>query len=136
MADQEQDKRAASELHQQVPGNFVRSDDFQARYANNIQFQPNELDLKMLFGEVDVPALQVEQHTAIVMTWLQAKIMHHYLTINLTIHEMTLGKIQGSPAVFPGEPQPPTGELADNPIALAIYEYMKKARAEFIESVK
>lgn len=136
MADQEKDKQAASKLHQQVPGNFIRSADFQAVYTNNIQFQPNELDLKMICGEVDVPALRVEQHTAINMTWLQAKIMHHYLTINLTIHEMTIGKIHGSPATFPAEPTPPTGEFANNPVALAVYEYMKKARAEFIKSLE
>jgi hypothetical protein len=136
MADQDQNKQAHDPMHQQVPGQFVRADDFQTLYANNIQFQPNELDLKLVFGEVDTSVLQVNQHTAIIMSWLQAKLMLHYLTINLTVHELANGKIHGSPAVFPMEPQPPTGELATNPTALAIYEYMKKARTEFIESLQ
>lgn len=130
----DQDKSSALIQPIQVP--FVNSPDFQSLYANNVQFQPNEIDLKLLFGEIDTSKMVVEHHTAITMTWLQAKLLLHFLGMQVHVYEMTHGRIRGSPAVYPAEPQPPTGELAGDRTALKIFEYMKSNRDQFVETLK
>jgi hypothetical protein len=117
---------------------FERDEDYEALYANNIQFQPSEWDLKVIFGELDFhdDKLAVKQHTSIAMPWLQAKIMHYFLTLQLGVYEMSHGKIKVPSTVLPIEPQPPTGELENDPMAKQIYEYIKKVREQFLESLK
>ncbi len=114
----------------------VRHENFESWYSNNIQFQPSEWDLRMTFGEVDFANWAVQQHTAMTVSWLQAKIMHHFLTVQLAIHELSHGKIPVPASVFPPEPQPPEGILADDPGSQQIYELIKKLRERFIESLK
>jgi hypothetical protein len=136
MPDQDKPELSQPGLIQPIQVPFIKSEDFQSLYANNVQFQPNEIDIKLLFGEMDTSKLVIEHHTAITMTWLQAKLMLHFLQLQVQVYEMSHGRIQGSSAVYPPEPQPPAGELADNPEALKIYEYLKSDRDQFIETLK
>jgi len=75
-----------------------RHEDFTSLYANNVQFEVSTWDLKMVFGELDQSdppgKSKVIQHTAMTVTWLQAKIMAYYLNANILLHEADYGKIQ------------------------------------------
>jgi len=128
----------APELHTplQAPLRVSRHENFESWYANNIQLIPSEWDLRMLFGEVDFTQMIVQQHTAMTVTWLQAKLLLYFLTVQVGIYELMHKKIDVPPSVQPIDPQPPTGEIANDPDAQKVYEYMKKLRAQFIDSLK
>ena len=115
---------------------FKRHENFESWYSNNVQIQPTEWDLKLFFGEMEVQdrTVFVQQHTAIVQSWLQVKIMHYFLTLQLGAYELTHGKIPVPQSVIPAEPVPPSGDL-DTPDTRTLYEYMKKVRDEFIASL-
>ena len=111
---------------------FVRHENFESWYANNIQFIPSAWDLRMVFGELDVQDGNgfVRQHTAMTVSWVQAKLMIYFLSLQVYVHELTEGKIAIPPGALPPEPTPPTGELETDPIAIQVYEQIKKAREE------
>ena len=124
---------------QPQPIEFVRHENFESWHANNIQFYPSEWDLKLVFGELDWPKggnVVVQQHTAMTLSWLQAKIFQYFLTLNLALYEMQHGKIKVPAAVMPPEAQPPTGDLANDPAALKFYEFVKATREQFVEALK
>ena len=114
-----------------------RGEDYESLYANNVQYQPSEWDLRITFGELDQDnhGAFIEQHTAISIPWLQAKITLYFLALQVGVFELAHGKILVPPAVIPPEPTPPTGDLQDNPLANQIYEYVKKMRQQFVESL-
>jgi hypothetical protein len=87
-----------------------------------------------MFGEVDSDekGLFVDQHTSISMPWLQAKIMHYYLTLQLGYYEIGHGKIQVPISVQPPEAEPPTGDLVNDASAMGLYEMVKAKRAELL----
>lgn len=128
MPEQEQEQEETTD------GFFRRHQDYVTLYANNVQFQPWEWDLRITFGELDVHKnkLVVEQHTAINVSWLQAKLMLYFLQLQVGIHEMANGKIKIPYGVFPPEPTPPTGDIANDPAALRVYEYIRDRRAELV----
>src|SRR5690242_17810640 len=87
---------------EQIKTSFHRGENFESLYSNNVQFQPFEWDLKILFGELDVQPnketgdneLIIDQHTAITIPWIQAKLAIYFLTLQVGIHEMTNGKLR------------------------------------------
>ena len=116
---------------------FVRHENFESWYANNVQFFPSAWDLRMVFGELDMrdgDAI-VQQHTAMTVGWVQAKLMNYFMSLQLGVHEMTQGKIEIPPGALPPEPTPPTGDMENDPIAIQVYEYIKKAREQFMASL-
>ncbi len=119
---------------QQQPLDIRRHDNFENWYANNVQFQQTEWDLKMMFGQLDwiTDHYVVEQHTSITMAWLQAKMMLYFLSIQVGAYEMSHGKIPIPPGAVPPQPQPPTAEQATDPFSHKLYEYIKKKREEFM----
>jgi len=102
-------------------------------YANSVYFQPSEWDLKLIFGELDTKdgLTFVEQHTSIAVPWLQARIMHYYLTLQLEVFEVYHGKIKLPASLVPPEPIYPTDADSD-PQALAVYERVKQLRDQLI----
>jgi hypothetical protein len=119
---------------QQQP--FLRQgEDFESLYANNVQFQPSEWDIKVVFGELQTDAKDsasfVEQHTAITISWLQAKIMHYFLTLQLGVYEMSHGKIPIPLSVLPPVPETPPSELQGDPATKRVYDYIARTREEF-----
>jgi hypothetical protein len=113
---------------------FTRHENFESWYANNLQYIPSEWDLKVVFGEIEPQrdgSIIVQQHTAIVQSWLQAKLMHYFLTLQLAVYELAHGTIPVPPSVMPPEPTPPEGDLKDDPAAQRVYEYIKKTREAF-----
>lgn len=124
----EQDKRKNPELRP--------TEDFTAVYANNVNFEATAFDLKILFGELNqsFETLTVDQHTSVTMTWLEAKLLLHYLSVQLAAYEIGNGKIVVPQAILPPEPPPPTLEQQnEDPKALQVYETLIKMRREFVE---
>jgi len=91
----------------------------------------------MVFGELEIRdgVAVVQQHTAMSVTWLQAKLMHYYMSLQLAVFEMTHGKVAVSEGILPPEPTPPTGDLENDPMAKQVYEHIKKAREQFMSSL-
>src|SRR6202167_4420275 len=111
-----------------------RHENYENWYSNNLQYQQTEWDLKLIFGQLDwsVDHYVVEQHTAITVSWLQAKLIHYFLSVQLGLYEMSHGKIPLPAGAIPPEPLAPTEEQAKEPFVTEMYEYMKKRREEFL----
>jgi len=89
---------------------YQHSSDFRLRYANNVFYETTLFDIKTTFGElVQSPGKEtfVEQHSAITMSWLEAKLAVIFLAINVATHEKKFGTVsipEGvMPPVFKGE---------------------------------
>jgi hypothetical protein len=114
---------------------FTRHENFENWYANNVQYESSEWDLKMIFGQLDQSGGQrtVEQHTAMTMSWQQAKICAYYLRVNILLAEMLYGKISLPLSIWPVEPTPPTEkEQIEAPLAQAAYELLKQVYDEWV----
>jgi hypothetical protein len=111
-----------------------RHENYENWYSNNVQYQQSEWDLKFIFGQLDWrdDRFVVEQHTAVTVAWIQAKLILYYLSIQVGVYELSHGKIPIPPGAMPPEPPPPTGEQANDPFVNQMHEYMKKMRAQFL----
>jgi len=112
-----------------------RGEDFESLYANWVYFQPSEWDVRTFFGEVDNDPdgnAFIALHTSVALPWLQAKLAHYYLTLQLAIYEMKHGQIAIPDLVRPPEPDKPEGILEGDPYAIKVYEFVKKIREEFL----
>jgi hypothetical protein len=94
-------------------------DDVVPVYANNVRFEMTAWDLRILFGQL-MPSSeglgQVDWHTDVTLPWAQAKLMHLYLGINLTLYERENGKIAIPAVVLPSTiSAPPDGLDTSNP---------------------
>jgi hypothetical protein len=91
----------------------------------------------MVFGELDVRDGDgfVRQHTAMTVSWVQAKLMIYFLSLHVYVHELTEGKIAIPSGALPPAPTPPVGDLENDPIAIQVYEHIKKAHEEFVASL-
>ena len=105
---------------------------FAAIYANNFQFEPSAWDLKVLFGQLEQHTGRsvVDWHTAITIPWLQVKFVAYYLRVQAAWYEQQNGPLRAPSFVMPPEPKPPSGELANDPIANAFYDAKKKIYTE------
>jgi hypothetical protein len=132
-----EDQAAQNQLPTQTQFVFERHENFETWYANNVQFFGSEWDLKMTFGELDPRDSKtvVQQHTAMSVSWLQAKLMYYYLGLNLGVYEMLNGKIKVPATTMPPEPPAPSGEFLNNPDAQRVYEFIKKFREQFLASL-
>lgn len=83
-------------------------DEFESLYANNVQFETSAWDLKLIFGQLDQsqgPSV-VQQHTAITVSWPEAKILAYFLLVNIVNHQAMYGAIQVPDFVLPHRPDP------------------------------
>lgn len=72
-----------------------RIDDFATKYANNINVDTSAWDVKLTFGEVDQlsDGAVINEHTAITISWKQAKILAYLLQLQIIGHEGQQGHI-------------------------------------------
>jgi hypothetical protein len=83
---------------------FEQSDNFASSYANNVFFSTSIFDIKMVFGDiVQFPNAQpyVEQHTAITLSWREAKIAALFLAMNVAMHENQFGALDIPAGILP-----------------------------------
>jgi hypothetical protein len=92
---------------------LIRSENYPTLYANNVQFSASQWDLRLDFGEVQVPpppprgsptptAQVVLQKVGVILTPAFAKVVAQTLNHMVKIHEEAVAK--APPLVFP-EPQ-------------------------------
>lgn len=110
----------------------IRHESYETLYANNVQFFPSEWDLMLMFGELDPQEGKTVMHTGMSIPWLQAKLMMYYLVLHVGLFELTHQKITIPPSLIPAEPEPPSGDLKDDPIAQKVYEFITKQREHFL----
>jgi len=121
------------------PFDVKRHENFEYWYSNNFQFQPTESDLTIIFGQVDTTSGKpvIEQHTAMTLTWEQAKLLAHFLRVQVAGREMLYGRLQIPPPLWPSEPVQPTADfMAQNPQAEGIIELFRRMREEFIATIR
>ena len=121
------------------PVGFERDDEFVSLYANNVLFERSIWDLKMIFGQLDQyqGKVRVEQHTAITIPWVQAKLMNHFLSVNLAMYESENGQIQIPSILLPQAPGSLTEGPGDNdPQADAQIQLIRKLHDQFIAGLK
>jgi hypothetical protein len=100
----------------------TRSEEFENLYANNIIFESTLWDLRLIFGEVDLAAKQIVQHTAINIPWPQAKIATYYMLANLVIQQSLNGNVFLPPFLRPTRPNP--SDPVNAPIDKRVVEYL------------
>lgn len=117
---------------------FRHDEGYIERYANNVQIQSTQIDLKMVFGLTDqiqgaMPVrFAVNQHSAVSLGWIQVKLLIYFLQLHLNGHELENGKVRVSPKLFPPDiPENPPSPF-DNELGRRIFESLRKQRAEFI----
>ena len=61
--------------------------------------------------------------------------MLYFLGLQVAVHEMANGPIRIPKDIFPPEPTPPSGDLADDPIAWKVYEHIKNEREKLLTAL-
>src|ERR1035438_3703331 len=89
---------------------FTRTDEFATLYANNVVLETSAWDLKLIFGQLDQSGhkARVEQHTAITIPWMQARVLSYMLQVYLAARVMDFGPIPVPSSVMPPSPQKAT----------------------------
>jgi hypothetical protein len=108
-------------------------------YANSVRFEMTLWDLRLFFGQLlpqNAPtAPDVSWHTDITVPWVQAKLMHFFLGVNLAIHEAENGRIKiPATALPPAVASPPPEVDANNAQAMAMFQLVQKLIADFREA--
>ena len=98
------------------------------------------MGFKTTVGELDLRGARenkivVEQHTAMNIPWIQAKLMIYYLKVQVAIYEQQHGPIRIPTSVLPPEPPPLPGQFKDNPVAESVRALVLKMRAEYLASL-
>lgn len=116
---------------------FVQSEDFGSVYSNNVQFESFPADLNIIFGEsriLDGKPI-TEQHTAVRMTWAQAKLLAFFLTVQIDIYEFEHGKIS-----IPKPMLPPVMTMTEEykifPKAQVVIDFINKLRDKFLADLE
>jgi hypothetical protein len=86
----------------------TRSEEFENLWANNVLFESTLWDLRLIFGQVDLAAKQIVQHTAVNIPWPQVKIAAYFMLVNVVIQQSLNGNV-----FIPGYIVPPRPDPAD-----------------------
>lgn len=115
--------------------NRKNREDIRSVYANFATFEINDLDLKILFGQISQQAgKSVDLHMAVTMAWAEAKILSFFLRINLAIYEM-----QNGPIVIPTSMLPapiPAPDETNTPNAQKTFDTLQAIHNELMEEQK
>ena len=112
-------------------------DSYREAYANNLYFEPNAWDLKLIFGQLDQRQGKaiIRQHTGITLPWTQAKILLYWLKGHLEFHEKTQGRVVIPASGVPPAVPPPAKELKEaDPTVEIAYEIFNRLRLELLKS--
>jgi hypothetical protein len=105
-------------------------------YANNTRFELSAWDLRIFFGQLMPGARgEVDWHTDVTIPWVQAKLMHLYLGINLGLYELENGRIKIPEGVLPTPvASPPPTIDPSNQQAVESFQFVQNAIQAFRES--
>lgn len=116
---------------------FERDEDFISLYANNVWFESNAWDLNLVFGQLD-PSRgpnAVRQHTAIALSWMQAKLLAHFLEANIVLHEAKNGKVAIPSHLRPPAILPLSSEEENDPVKKETNKRLRELRKRFLDSL-
>jgi hypothetical protein len=127
-------------MEQQNNADRVEREEMASEYANNALLEPSVWDIKIYFGQwYQSKNGEVDWHTAVTMPWAQAKLLAHYLSVNIAVYEKMHGKVKVPASLLPktveshaeslGAPLP----TSDDPLQSAITELIGSMTKEFIE---
>jgi hypothetical protein len=116
---------------------FTRHEEFTSLYANDIQFEGSQFDLKLIFGELDQLSGKtwIKQHTAMTIPWIQAKLALYYLQIQVAAFEFQNGKIKIPGDLLPEEMAELTEEQKQVPRAEELWKAIKILRDQFVSNL-
>lgn len=127
MEDQNDSNRVDSEFEEAVPV-----------YANNVRFEMTAWDLRVLFGQLASTTISgepgVDWHTDVTIPWIQAKLMHFYLGVNLALYETENGTIKIPTSVLPPKYLPPKGTDLNDAQVRASFGIVEKLLTRFLET--
>src|ERR1700720_928045 len=106
-------------------------DEIVSGYANNTALEQTIWDLKLIFGEFSQRSGSVQWHTSITMPWAQAKLLSHYLQVNIAVWELNHGVIKIPDVMIPAPLPPLTPEQERDPAAKAVLETIKAYQDPF-----
>jgi len=98
-------------------------------YANAINLQVNELDVKIIFGDGQPTP---NWHTAVTMPWTLVKLLIYYLQSNLAVHEIANGTIKLPASFLPASLVVPS-DLETNPTSKEIFESLQAYRTKLMD---
>jgi hypothetical protein len=80
-----------------------RREDFRSVYSNSVYYDPSVYELRASFGEMQrtPQGAFVEYHTAVSMSWLEAKLTAIYLIVNMANYEREHGTVKIPSVVRP-----------------------------------
>jgi hypothetical protein len=106
-------------------------------YANNVQLEPSEFDLRLVFGEQSQSPSGgiVRPLVGVRLSWLEAKLLSYFLQVTLAGYELHSGKINVPKSTIPPEPTPIPEEHANDPEYKAIHEKITAMHKDFIASI-
>jgi hypothetical protein len=116
---------------------YERTEDIISEYANNAFLESSAWDMRIVFGQLDQAnpkAPVIKQKVAITLPWAQAKLLQYYLQLHIDVEESQDGPIHIRPELIPAEPDKPKNE--NDPREKALYEIIRRRRAEFMASLK
>lgn len=108
-----------------------RTADFVNRYANQVTFELNTSDLRIVFGNLEKNAPS-KYHTAITVTWAEAKILRYLLSQNIAVYEAFEGKVYIPPGMLPSAPPDLKPEQKDDARAQTIHEAMVNLHSDLL----
>lgn len=118
-------------------GQILRTEDFVTQYSNHVLLEQSAFDLKLTFGIIDqrkTPA-DIEQHTAIILSWPEAKLLLYWIQINVALFEKENGKIKIPTNALPPEVSDPPPDPFNTPEGRAAFDVMRKMRADFLANL-
>jgi hypothetical protein len=100
--DEKNDQQSKANPQQEL-ARFKRTEGFETLYANNVAFEANVWDMKLLFGELtsDEQGNVIEQHTGMVLPWPLVKVLAFHLAINIVAFEDQHGPIRLATPILP-----------------------------------
>ena len=111
-------------------------EDIASEYANNTFLEPSVWDLKLFFGQwYQSNNGEIDWHSGVTLPWMQAKLLAHYLAVNVALYETLHGKIH-----IPSDLRPkvssglPPSEA--NPMLIKSSEFVDELTRDFLNKLE
>jgi hypothetical protein len=112
-----------------------RDDTFRSLYANNIGFLATPWDFRLIFGlqeQNEKGELYVQQHTAITVSWGEAKLIAFLMNLHIRAFEVANGPLKLPKEGIPEVPPIPD-ELKEDKTVQEQYRTMLKMRDDLLK---
>jgi hypothetical protein len=113
---------------------YKRREDFVELYANNTQLLSSIWDIHIAFGQLDqsIGPNTIVQHSAVTLSWPQAKVLLYFLQMHVTGHEVEHGRIVVTKGLIPEFPTQLPKNAEKNATIEKSWKILRKLYEEFI----